>query len=185
MKHLKKIVPIFMFVIVFFSCKSEPKEQTTNSQTNAVDSTKVEAVENKKLLSISFDLASTEEGTFQFQFTNNEYPKQSKKVFKSLKKSEAPYLLEANYSLESNDFPSKVSVILGHETPKDLLINSITLKSYGNTIEIDGSKITDYFIPNAYINYKPESQTLQTVKVKNGHLPIMILNKKAIDSLLY
>lgn len=184
MKHIKNILLTILMLVLFVACKTESNKKTVQSISN-IDTTTVKSVSSTKELSVSFELTSTEDDVFQFQFTNNKFPKQSKKIYKPLKKTDISSILEAKYSLDSNEFPSRISVILGHKKPKDLLIKSVTLKSYGNIIEIDGSELKDYFIPNAYVDYNPEFRKLKTVKIKNGHLPIITFNKKALDSLLY
>lgn len=179
---------LFLLLFIFSSCKSDKKSNNSNS---TIDSEQIIKKQSELLdslgLKVVLDLKSNQEGLFQIKFRSPDTSLKPFIEYNTIKEEQINQqaVLEGSYNIEKYDYPSSIQLILGHEKPKEIVVNSIKMMTDQVIIKIDKSNLLDYFSPNKYLEFDSISGILTTKKIDKSHLPILTLKKIAIDSLSF
>lgn len=182
MKNKTKLLVILLMVGLVCACKSEKKTVVATE----IEATELIEVTNTDTgnFKIKLDYTSTEDGLLQVLYNYDEKSQWDKRYFK-MNKDEKSQVVEANFNLGKLGSPNMVRFILGGETPKQIGLNKFTLSADGNIIEITANNFEEFVTCNKFVKINKSNNTLSTFKVNERHVPIMVLTKRALDSLTY
>ncbi|WP_292948114.1 hypothetical protein [Olleya sp. UBA1516] len=192
MKINIKLVILFLLIISVNACKSDKSDQSdTDEQNLEIDETNTEKLtENKNKIDdenfiVKIDFSSSEEGLFQVLYNLQQDPSQWEKRYFKINKGEEVQTIEAKFDLNKFGSPKIVRLILGGEQPKQISLKKFQLSGDGNLIDISSDNFDEFVNVNEFVQLNKQNNTLTTFKVKDRHIPIIALSKKALDSLLY
>ncbi len=192
MKINIKLVILFLLIISVNACKTDKSDQSdTDEQNLEIDETNTEKLtENKNKIDdenfiVKIDFSSSEEGLFQVLYNLQQDPSQWEKRYFKINKGAEVQTIEAKFDLNKFGSPKIVRLILGGEQPKQISLKKFQLSGDGNLIDISSDNFDEFVNVNEFVQLNKQNNTLTTFKVKDRHIPIIALSKKALDSLLY
>ncbi|MCB0389290.1 MAG: hypothetical protein KDD23_11875 [Winogradskyella sp.] len=180
---MKRVLVLSLLLVLFNSCKEATNKNI--DETLEDSTTKVEEPTKKQLVfKISFETTIPDDFTLYSKdvFLNNNkfmdiYVKHKLNMNETQKTItyEFPEGIVPDYNL---------SLLLGREHVKEVIINNITVSFGGKVIDIKPSELTKYFALNKYIDFNSEEGKLMTKKVKGKHNPVISLKKKFLTKLI-
>ncbi len=180
---MKKIF-FLLTVLMLLSCKSDKSKSSVeqNTEEAAVFTKKTELLD-KIALKVEMNFETDTEGLFQIKIKNPDEPKKRIIEYFSIKEVSIPQTIDLEYDLENNSFPEYVQFIFGAKKEQKIKLNSLRLFTDDIMIKIDKGNFNDFIKTSKYVDFDELSGILTTKMVAGKYLPIIMLNKKALDSL--
>lgn len=174
---MKKIFLIVFLIVV--SCKNETKDSLkTVNQEDVLDTEEI------KELNVVINFKTSKEDQFILSVKNiiiDEYQKKNVEVIENVFPTSTNDQIKANFG--ENNISNSVRFDLGKKEVKLIQIESINF-TYGiNSLTVQASELSDYFIINKFVDYDTISYKLQTQEVDGKHYPAIALKRKAINNL--
>ena len=184
MKNSIKISIIALLIGLIVSCKTDKNNniEPEVKKVEPTEKTNIKPKVNIEKFIINFSFSSSEEGLLQVLYKSKKTNEWKRKYFKMNKSNQFQNIV-AEFDLNKYGSPEIVRFILGGETPKQIKIKDFSISGDGNVIDINSDNFEKFIISNNFVKFNKDNNTLTTFKVKGAHIPIMILTKKALDSL--
>ena len=174
-----KYIKVILILMLVSACKND-KDVSKEAEETIVETMKSDS---EKKIVIEVTLKTDQDGLFYTNFVNAGPNNKSVVKYQKLTSSNEFQKFRGELDLTINQVPERIILYLGQETPKTINIKEVVLSS-GN-VEIKGSDISKYFVPNSFVEYFKGTDSIKTIKVDNRHIPTLTLNTKTLDSLLY
>lgn len=175
---MKKIL-LILTLFIAFSCNNTPKQEQQVGPTKTLNQND----EPEKEFIVKLNYKSDQADQFVFTLKNIKVDEfQTKKIIIDEKVSITTSMDEivANFG---DNISNSMSIDLGREKTKNILLESVTL-SYGKyKLIIQPSDLEKYFKLNDCVSLNLETNTLSTKKTKDRIVPLITLKQKAIKLL--
>ena len=172
---MKKLLIVFLLITV--ACKTETKEQATNTENKV-------ASETTKELEVVINFKTNKTDEFKLMLNNievDEFQRKHSQVIEKVTTSTGTDEIVAKFG--ANNISKNFHIDFGAKEIKQIEIESIKM-SYGkNELVVTGSEIDEFFTINKYIEYDKTNNVLQTKRVEGNHYPIIVLKPKGVNIL--
>lgn len=182
---IKISILLFTFCLFFFtSCKknkNEQKEIDVEIESNLNKSKLLD----RYALQVEMNFKTDSKGLYQIKFRDRN--SESKPIISYLKVEDTnkDQVILGEYDLENHDIPSYVQIILSENENQNINFNYIKLTTDEVHLVIDKKNFNDFITTSSFVNYDDLTGLLTTKKIDDRFIPVISLNKKALDSLYF
>jgi hypothetical protein len=190
MKNKYQKIVLLLLIGLVISCKSDKKE--SDKKESEKQNEKIEVVEEKTSellenfgLKVEMDFETDTKGVFQIKFRNPNTEIKPLIKYHSVKETEVNtrQVISGEYDLQANDFPLYVQLIMGGDENQKIKLNEIKLITDEIIIKVNKDNFKDFISVTKYVNFDDNNGVISSKKVGNVHVPVIMLNKRALDSL--
>ncbi|WP_299115577.1 hypothetical protein [uncultured Winogradskyella sp.] len=184
MKNKYQKIVLLLLINLIISCKSDKKEPEKQKEKTEVVIEKPELLENFSL-KVEMDFETDTKGIFQIKFRNPNTEIKPLIKYHSVKEADinTRQVISGEYDLQANDFPLYVQLIMGGDENHKIKLNEIKLITDEIIIKVNKDNFKDFISVTKYVSFDDINGVISSKKVDNVHLPVIMLNKRALDSL--
>ncbi|WP_397364202.1 hypothetical protein [Olleya sp. R77988] len=154
-----------LFFLSIVSCQDDNKNQQIDS-TNAINNL-------KHTLSIDIEYISNKDDVLRMIFNKTLFKEQlidltiNKHIISKSK------LQKLSFQMPIKGRPKSISIGLGNEEEKEIVLKKVKLNFDQNTFVINQKDIIKYFTLNKYVSFDKTTHTLKTKRINNLHSPVI------------
>ncbi|WP_346883820.1 hypothetical protein [uncultured Algibacter sp.] len=181
---MKNKIILFVSICLMISCKSEKKKPNMESKKTVEIENKPKLLD-KYALKVIMDFETDTKGLFQIKFGNPDKTIKPVISYHNVKEENSRQIIDGEYSLESNDFPRYVQLIMGENEAQKIKINEIKLITDEVLININKYNFKNFIQTSSYTDFDENTGILTSKRLNNAFIPAIVVNKRAMDSLSF